>query len=85
MTFEVKECRSCAAKIIWCVTHKGKRMPVDAQPVPTGNIRLRQEGDRVIAEYPGKEHPSLLEDERQRFVSHFSSCPDRQEWRREKA
>lgn len=23
------ECRSCGAPIIWCITAKGKRMPVD--------------------------------------------------------
>lgn len=36
-TFRVKEdnqaeCRSCGAPILWCVTEKGKKMPVD---VPT--------------------------------------------------
>ncbi len=80
--FEIKECRSCGAAVIWTVTHKGRKMPVDAEPVPNGNIRLRPEGDKVIAEYPGKEHPSLLEDDRKRYVSHFATCDHSDEWRK---
>ncbi len=76
------ECGSCRAPIIWTVTHKRKRMPVDAEPREDGNIVLRQEGDTVVAEYPGKEHPSLFEAPRPRYVSHFSTCPDRDEWRK---
>ncbi len=75
-------CQSCGAPVIWTVTHKGKRMPVDAEPVEDGNIALRLDGDKVIAEYQGKEHPSLFEEERPRYVSHFSTCPDRSDWRR---
>ncbi len=80
--FDVKGCRSCGVPIIWTVTHKGRKMPVDAEAVPNGNIRLRQEGDKVIAEYPGKEHPSLLEDDRKRYVSHFATCDHSDEWRK---
>ena len=80
---KTSECNSCAASIIWTVTHKGKRMPVDAQPVENGNIRLRHDEDGIIAEYPGKEHPSLFEAPRTRYVSHFSTCPDRDHWRKQ--
>ena len=80
MSFEVKECRSCGAEVIWTVTHNGKRMPVDAEPREDGNIVLREEfSGRVIAEYPGKEHPLLFEDARPHYVSHFSTCPQSQE------
>lgn len=83
MAFEVKSCGSCAASVIWTVTHKGRRMPVDAEPVEGGNVRLRQDGERVIAEYPGKEHPGLFdEDDRARYVSHFATCPQAGRWRK---
>lgn len=76
-------CRSCQAAVLWAVTHNGKRMPVDAEPVEGGNIKLRREGDKVIAEFPGKEHPALFEDNnRARYVSHFSTCPESTEWRK---
>lgn len=26
------ECRSCGAPVIWCITKKGKKMPVDPPP-----------------------------------------------------
>lgn len=80
--FERRRCQSCNAEVIWCVTHKGKRMPVDAEPVEGGNVRLRLDGERVIAEYPGKEHPEFFEEDRARYVSHFSSCPHSAQWRR---
>ena len=75
-------CKSCAAPIIWTVTHKGNRMPVDAEPVEGGNVVLRRDGEALIAEYPGKEHPSLFEDDGVRYVSHFSTCPEGKEWRK---
>ena len=75
-------CRSCGAEILWTVTHKGRPMPVDAEPVEGGNIRLRHDDDGIVAEYPGKEHPSLFEAPRPRYVSHFATCPERDEWRK---
>lgn len=81
--FETKRCASCSAPVIWTVTHNGKKMPVDAEPADNGNIRLRQEGDRMIAEYPGREHPGLFEDpDQRRYLSHFATCPQAQSWRR---
>ncbi len=75
MAFEVRACGSCRAPVIWTVTHKGKRMPVDAEPAENGNVRLRRDGERMIAEYPGREHPALFEDDGKRYLSHFASCP----------
>jgi hypothetical protein len=31
-------CRSCGAPIRWVVTEKGKRIPLDRDPQPDGNI-----------------------------------------------
>lgn len=28
------ECRSCGAQVLWCVTRKGKKMPVDIPASP---------------------------------------------------
>lgn len=78
----ISECRSCGAAIVWTVTHNGKPMPVDAEPAEDGNIVLRPEGERIVAEYPGRKHPSLFEVPRTHYVSHFSTCPDRDEWRK---
>ena len=75
-------CKSCGAPVVWTVTHNGKAMPVDADPVENGNIVLRRDGETVVAEYPGREHPSLFEAPRPRYVSHFATCPERDQWRK---
>jgi len=82
MAFETKRCGSCGMSVIWTTTHRGKRMPVDAEPAENGNVRLRQDGERVIAEYPGREHPDLFEDDGKRHLSHFVTCPQAESWRR---
>lgn len=37
---KVSECRSCQAPIVWTVTRRGKRMPVDAAPSTAGDFEL---------------------------------------------
>ena len=72
-------CKSCQAPVIWCVTARGKRMPVDAEPVivPQGFRLHEARPDVVVATYTGAPVP----DERL-YVSHFSSCPDAAVFRR---
>jgi len=62
-------------------------MPVDATPVATGNIILRQREQRCplavhvdSALEPLRDQPSPAE----RYVSHFVTCPDRKNWRKKK-
>lgn len=38
------ECASCGAPITWAITPAGKRMPVDAEPTPNGNVELTHLG-----------------------------------------
>jgi hypothetical protein len=33
-------CRSCNAEIVWASTAQDKFVPVDAEPVPGGNVEL---------------------------------------------
>jgi hypothetical protein len=42
-------CRSCDAPITWAVTRKGRRIPLDPEPVAGGNIKVQ--------EIPGKSTP----------------------------
>lgn len=65
------ECRSCGAPVKWVLTRKGKRMPVDAEPVEGGNIMLERETDSSgtpLAAYVPSD-PGVL-----RYVSHFATC-----------
>ncbi|HKE79039.1 MAG TPA: hypothetical protein VKB54_07010 [Solirubrobacteraceae bacterium] len=72
-------CRSCGAQIVWAETEKGRRMPVDADPNPLGQIVLRGHGTTPLAicgvpddAYPGEP----------RYASHFQTCPQAGDWRR---
>ena len=76
-------CRSCGAPIRWCVTDANrKRMPVDPDPVEDGNVwvmRVEQGTPIIGVALHGSAVPAS---EALRYVSHFVTCPDRDEWRR---
>ena len=75
------ECRSCGAPIIWAVTERGKKMPVDAERTETpegrrGNVRLRlgQAGE-VVSEIVGVGHAlPLFPETHGTHTSHFVTC-----------
>lgn len=76
---EVTACRSCEARIIWTITAKGRKMPVDAEPREDGGFVLRGQGD---------DHPPLAlakgeaRGREPRYVSHFATCPNAAEHRK---
>jgi hypothetical protein len=71
-------CSSCQAAIVWAVTTKGARMPVDAAPADDGNIVLIDTagGIQAIVVRPG-EFPG-----QKRHRSHFSTCPNHAQHRK---
>ena len=75
-------CRSCQAPIVWAVTANEKRMPVDAEPVPDGNLILTSDDPpRVIMHVLGQ--ASLFDEpDPPRYVSHFATCPHADRHRR---
>lgn len=82
---KIASCRSCGEPIIWTITEKGKRMPVDAEPVDVSAgamlFRLveRSMDDEVLAQFvPAQFHAR----EPELFVSHFATCPHASQHRR---
>lgn len=76
-------CGTCDARVIWTVTTAGKRMPVNADPVPNGNIRLSESVDErgrktVLAYVLGAKDAR----EGVLYVSHLSTCPQAAQHRR---
>lgn len=75
----------CSALILWAYTVKGVRMPVDAEPVDTGNITLtpRQDGEWqatvLTAAQTGRKFGATL------YQAHLASCPDAYMYRRSRA
>lgn len=64
-------CRSCGAPIVWVITEAGKRMPIDREPHPDGNVIPSVDLDgkvraRVVtAPFDGNA-----------WRSHFVTCPN---------
>lgn len=79
----MSRCRSCGAPVLWTRTENGKAMPVDAEPYagesPRGLFVLRRErGEAPTAvAVPAGAFPNEL-----MYVSHFSTCPNSDDWRR---
>jgi hypothetical protein len=89
LVIEAKACRSCEAPVIWTTTEAGHRMPVDAEPVGAGNIRVVEgaapEG-QPLAVYDTDERRAqpALDDDGVRHVSHFATCEHSPLWRRDR-
>jgi hypothetical protein len=69
-------CRSCGAALLWAITPKGKRMPLDAAPV---------EGGLWFAyDVAGEKHcaPARAGAEGPLYTSHFATCPQADQHRR---
>lgn len=66
-------CRSCARDIVWGMTPAGKRMPLDPDPSPDGNLWI----DEGVIMSTKVDPP----DGAPRYLSHFVTCPDAKRWR----
>lgn len=67
-------CKTCGARIVWCRTDTGKRIPVDPEPCRDGNLVLVS-GDllptvRSVGRAEYKPGQAL-------YQAHFASCPER--------
>jgi hypothetical protein len=68
-------CKSCGAPIVWVRMRSDKMMPVDANPDPRGNIEIFDGFGSVIEKtdlFPGRD----------RYISHWATCPNAQEHRK---
>lgn len=80
--FDVVECASCHAKIIWAMTGRAKRMPVDAAPVDGGSIQLVDHGPGLAPEARVLTVAQQFGKKGTLHRSHFVTCPHASEWRR---
>jgi hypothetical protein len=93
-----RRCRYCPALVIWAETPRGRRMPVDVERVPKGNVRLIWRdlyddplavvlSSRLIEELRAEnarayEQGFSDEEELRLHTSHFATCPKSEEARR---
>jgi hypothetical protein len=79
--YDIAACRSCDAPIVWATSSGGKRMPVDALPVPDGNVELTlQPGSWVGPVAAVLTAPSLFAKPLRK--AHFATCPAAEQWRK---
>lgn len=77
-------CRSCNAPILWAITPKGRRMPLDPEPTPEGNLRLTPIPDRtplVGKPLTGEDLEAAQASGEPLHTSHFATCPDARQHR----
>lgn len=67
-------CQSCTARIHWYRTTTGRRIPVNVEPSPNGNIR-------IDADLFGAPIATVVSDGTGDRLSHFVTCPDADRWR----
>ena len=69
-------CRSCDAPMYWAMTNKGRRMPINPQPSPQGNVHLFKVHDMLKAAILGAAQLALARERGQTlYTSHFATCP----------
>lgn len=71
-------CRDCGVTIWWAITHTGKRMPVDPEPVDHGNVYLVRGGPDLVAVVLSKDEIEAADGQTALYVSHFATCRGRQ-------
>ncbi len=83
--FAFSRCRACNAPMVWGVTESGAKMPVDPEPVEGGNVIVLSDAGLAGPLVKVLGEPTLLDglaEPTVRYVSHFATCPNAEEFRR---
>jgi hypothetical protein len=78
-------CRSCPASVVWFVTTRDKRMPLDPTPTPDGNVRLittTGDNQRRAQVLGGVELDQARAEGIALYTAHFATCPSAEAHRR---
>lgn len=78
-------CRSCKQPITWTATDAGKWMPVDAEPVPTGNVLLGGGNPPTARVLSGVSLQRARHAKCLLYRSHFATCPAARQHRKDAA
>ena len=71
-------CKACGAPILWAIaSESNRRIPLDPEPVPNGNLRVEEgPGGLQVAYYEAARTDVV------RHKAHFATCPKADEMRR---
>jgi hypothetical protein len=76
-------CSSCSKPILWGVTSKGKRIPIDVDPAPNGNIRLKIDGAALrvdVLNFVQRDEAKARGEPL--YITHLASCVDGDQFRK---
>lgn len=80
----ITTCRSCHRPVRWVFTTKGRRMPLEVEPDPDGNIvevvNLNGAATTVRVLRVGEDASDQV-----RYASHWQHCPQADQWRTKRA
>jgi hypothetical protein len=76
------KCRSCQAKVLWCITEGGKTMPVDPNPTHDGNLIKTGAYVDGKPEVHAITNRDDLHGNEVRYTSHFATCRSASQHRR---
>lgn len=78
-------CKSCGAPIRWVEMKSGKTMPLNIAPVDDGNVVILRDLAIVLSEGERAEELQMPPAfRRPLYRSHFSTCPNAEQWRQPK-
>ena len=73
-------CRSCGAAVRWEITAAtGRRIPLDVEPSPAGNVWLDDAGLAHVMSSAGQLPLGAVKS--QLYVPHHATCPQGREWK----
>jgi hypothetical protein len=76
-------CRSCRAPVRWCIVEAtGKKMPLDPDAVPDGNIWVERVELGTPMVHVALNSEGVPRNVPLRYVSHFVTCPQAKSWRK---
>jgi len=69
----VNRCQACDAPLRWAATTAGRRMPLNANPDPAGNVTLDDDG--IARVWSGADLVRCREAGRLLYMPHHATCP----------
>lgn len=78
-------CESCRRLMLWAVTaKKGRRIPLDPEPVENGNITLSGVKPLIATTLVGFELELAQRQGDPLYIAHHATCPEGRKWRKSK-
>lgn len=83
MIAHLERCRSCNRPIVWANTSNGKTMPLDPEPSDRGNLVVSLTDNILHAGVVrGPQRDGLRAARKPLYLSHFTTCPHADNWRK---